>query len=105
MACNNLPQNGSGIPEVVHIPITGTLDLHTFNPREINDLLFDYLNECIRQGILEVKIIHGKGTGMLRDRVHKLLASWDFVLDFRLADARSGGWGATIAVLKRPSEK
>ena len=104
MQDNNLPQNDSEIPEVVEIPITGTIDLHTFHPREISDLLSEYLKECIERGIFEVTIIHGKGAGVLRERVHRFLSSCDFVADFRLADARSGGWGATVTILKKPDK-
>ncbi len=54
-------------------PITGTLDLHLFQPREVDDLVPEYLAECRKRGILQVRIIHGKGTGQLRERVHAVL--------------------------------
>ncbi len=86
--------------EPVRIPITGELDLHTFQPREISSLLENYLQECARAGHREVRIIHGKGTGALRDTVHAWLRRSPLVADFRLGNENSGGWGATIATLK-----
>ncbi len=101
---DTLTQNGDIMPEAVQIPITGTLDLHTFDPREIGDLLFEYLHECLKRGIFEVTVIHGKGKGILRDRVHCLLSSWDFVIDYRLSEPRRGGWGSTVVYLKPPAK-
>ncbi len=101
---NNLPQNDNDIPEVVRIPITGTIDLHTFHPKEVNDLLSEYLKECVKKGIYEVTIIHGKGTGALRKKVHGFLSSCKLVTSFKLADAHRGGWGATVAILKKPDQ-
>src|SRR5690606_19827058 len=57
----------------VEIPIDGVLDLHTFHPREVNDLVPHYLEVCREKGILEVRVIHGKGTGTLRRTVHAIL--------------------------------
>ncbi|HQG46977.1 MAG TPA: Smr/MutS family protein, partial [bacterium] len=53
-------------PDPIPIPIEGALDLHTFAPREVKELVPEYLTACREQGILEVRIIHGKGTGALR---------------------------------------
>ncbi|MFI5336456.1 MAG: Smr/MutS family protein [Opitutales bacterium] len=87
-------------PEPVRIPITGELDLHTFRPQEIASLLDDYLTECARAGHREVRIIHGKGTGTLRETVHAWLRRSPRVAGFRLGDEHSGGWGATLVTLK-----
>jgi DNA-nicking Smr family endonuclease len=84
----------------VALPIDGTLDLHTFAPREVGELVPDYLAECRARGILEVRIIHGKGTGALRRRVHAILARLPEVAAYRLADETGGGWGATLVVLR-----
>ena len=84
----------------VELPIDGALDLHTFDPSEAKELVTHYLEECRAKEILEVRIIHGKGTGAMREIVHALLASLPFVVSYRLAGEDSGGWGATIAVLK-----
>ncbi len=89
------------IPEEVELPITGELDLHTFRPGDIRTLLPDYFEECRKRGILTVRVIHGKGTGALRENVHRVLeklpgvASWTWP-----AAANYGGWGATWVVLK-----
>ena len=87
--------------EPVHIPIDGTLDLHTFRPDEVKDLVPDYLAECRQRGILQVRIIHGKGIGALRETVHTTLSRMPGVASFRLAGEEAGGWGATIVELKR----
>lgn len=81
------------------IPIEGSLDLHTFQPKEVRNLLDDYLEAAHQQGLRRVRIIHGKGTGVLRKTVHSLLAKHPLVVSFRQADFASGGWGATDASL------
>ena len=84
----------------IEVPIDGTLDLHAFRPSEIKTLIPDYLEECRKQGILHVRIVHGKGDGTLRRTVHALLERLEMVADFRLGDETSGSWGATLVVLK-----
>jgi DNA-nicking Smr family endonuclease len=86
--------------EPIVIPITGELDLHTFSPRELAPLLEDYLWACQERGILEVRIIHGKGTGQLKARVRSLLAKNPQVVAMTDAEAERGGWGATLVTLK-----
>ena len=76
------------------------LDLHTFRPQEVKDLVCEYVRACREHGLLEVRIIHGKGTGALRETVHAVLARMPEVETFRLAGGDRGSWGATIAVLK-----
>ncbi len=85
----------------VELPIDGVLDLHTFNPREIRDLLPDYIDACRQKGIFEIRIIHGKGTGTLRETVHSILGKLPGIASFKLAGEDGGGWGASIVVLKR----
>jgi dsDNA-specific endonuclease/ATPase MutS2 len=84
---------------VVELPIDGVLDLHTFRPREVKDLVPEYLAICRELGILSVRIIHGKGTGKLRETVHAILAQLPEVHYFRLAGEDAGGWGATLVEL------
>ena len=83
----------------IELPIDGVLDLHTFQPREVKDLVPDYLAECRARGILRVRIIHGKGIGQLRQTVHKILERHPEVSAFNLASEHFGGWGATIVFL------
>ena len=89
-------------PDPVEIPVNGTLDLHTFHPGDLKELIPDYLASCREKGIFQVRIIHGKGTGTLRRTVVALLAKLDIVASFRTAGEDGGGWGATIVTLKAP---
>ena len=82
------------------LPIDGTLDLHTFHPRDVKSLVPEYLHECRDKGILEVRIVHGKGTGALRETVHSILEKLPEVESFRLAGEDRGSWGATLVVIK-----
>ncbi|WP_138430103.1 Smr/MutS family protein [Fodinibius saliphilus] len=82
------------------LPIDGTLDLHTFRPDELGSLIPNFISECLKKEIYEIRIIHGKGTGNLRRSVHALLDRNPNVQTYSLANDRSG-WGATIASLKR----
>ena len=84
----------------IELAIDGVLDLHTFQPREVKELIPDYLAVCREKRILQVRIIHGKGTGALRDTVHAILRKMPEVNSFRLAGDEGGGWGATIVMLK-----
>ncbi len=86
------------------VPVDGVLDLHTFLPREVKDLIPEYLAACRQREILEVRVIHGKGIGALRRQVHAILGRLPEVDSFRLADESAGGWGATLVTL-RPAEQ
>jgi DNA-nicking Smr family endonuclease len=90
--------------EPMQLPIDGVLDLHTFKPREVKDLVPDYLAACRERGILLVRIIHGKGIGNLRRTVHAILARHPDVLSFSLDHPQLGGWGATLVRLKPPEQ-
>ncbi len=81
------------------MPIGDVIDLHTFRPDEISELIPDYVDECVAEGLAVVRIIHGKGTGTLRRIVHAALDKHPAVIDYQLADDRSS-WGATIVRLK-----
>jgi dsDNA-specific endonuclease/ATPase MutS2 len=83
------------------LEIDGVLDLHMFAPREAAALTRDYIDECARRGILDVRIIHGKGIGHLRRIVHAVLASHPAVVSFG-HPSDPGSWGATVARLRGP---
>ena len=85
--------------EPVQIPVNGVLDLHTFLPKEVASVVDEYLRACLEKGIDEVRIIHGKGKGVLRRTVHALLEKHPKVLDFRI-DSGPSSWGTTIVRLK-----
>ena len=86
--------------EPVEYPVDGILDLHAFDPRDVKDLIPEYLHACREKGILRVRIIHGKGTGTLRRTVHAVLERLPEVTSYRLAGEDASGWGATIAFLE-----
>jgi DNA-nicking Smr family endonuclease len=88
--------------EPIQLPIDGVLDLHTFRPGDVKDLVPDYLAACREKGIFQVRIIHGKGVGHLRRTVHAILAKHPAVASFTLDHPQFGGWGATIVYLKKP---
>ncbi len=87
--------------DAVELPIDGILDLHTFNPGDVKELLPEYLSACRGKGIFEIRVIHGKGTGTMRKTVHSILEKLPGVASFRIAGENVGGWGATIVILDR----
>lgn len=87
-------------PDTIELPIDGVLDLHTFAPRDVADVVATYLDECRRRGILGVRVIHGKGTGVQRRVVEGVLRRHPGVVSFRTADASAGSWGATLVELR-----
>jgi DNA-nicking Smr family endonuclease len=94
--------------DLVEFPIDGILDLHTFQPKEVKDLVPEFLTACREQGIHEVRIIHGKGMGVLQRTVHSILKRLPEVLSFHQAGEFAGNWGATIVKLhplERSSKK
>jgi len=86
-------------PEPVEIEITDSLDLHSFSPKDIRAVVEVYLEEAHKKGFSIVRIIHGKGVGVQREIVRKVLSETDFVKSFKNAPEFSGSWGATIVVL------
>ena len=86
-------------------PIDGTLDLHTFHPSEVKDLVPHYLDLCAEKGIAHVRIIHGKGTGTLRKLVHSLLKRHPLVIDYGTPGHDGGSWGSTTVRLNLENRK
>jgi len=84
----------------VPLPLDGRLDLHAFHPRDVPALLDAYLTECRAAGVLQLEIVHGKGTGALGRRVRSLLARREDVLHHGLAEEARGGWGVTLVTLR-----
>jgi dsDNA-specific endonuclease/ATPase MutS2 len=88
-------------PDPIEFEINGELDLHTFRPQEVGELVPDYIGLCLEKDIRRIRIIHGKGIGTLRETVHALLKKDPRVDNFQLANQSEGSWGATIAILKK----
>lgn len=95
-------QDESPFDGTVVIPIEESIDLHLFRASEIADVVEGYLEAALEKGYREVRIVHGRGRGVQRSRVHRLLARSPCVERFEEAPGDRGGWGATLAWLKRP---
>ncbi len=93
-------QDESGMGEPIELPIDGVLDLHAFRPPQVKEAVLSYLEACRARGILQVRVIHGKGIGQLRQTVHALLGRLPWVASYALASEAYGGTGATIVNLK-----
>jgi DNA-nicking Smr family endonuclease len=89
--------------QITQVPITDELDLHHFSPREVGDLVTEYLHEAHAIGLRTIRLIHGKGIGALRRTVHAALDRHPLVASYRLADDRSS-WGATIVELREAGQ-
>ena len=86
--------------EPVRLPIDGVLDLHAFSPKDVKGLVTEYIEECLRRGITDLRIIHGKGSGTLKGIVHSILEKNPHVAGFKDAGMGGGGWGATEVRLR-----
>ncbi|RKY31319.1 MAG: DNA mismatch repair protein MutS [Candidatus Omnitrophota bacterium] len=87
--------------EPLQIPIEDELDLHTYKPAEVRELLSEYLNACRERKFSSVRIIHGKGAGTLKRKVHSVLAKLKKIKSFHSAGRQEGGWGAIIVYLEK----
>lgn len=85
--------------DVAVLEIEDSIDLHGFQPRDILDVVEDYLTEARARRFREVRLIHGRGKGFQRARIHALLSQHPFVAHFNDAPASRGGWGATLVTL------
>ena len=103
-------ENGGGdsseedLPAQVELPVEDHLDLHPFQPREIRDLVASYLEAAAEAGFLEVRLIHGRGTGTQREIVRSVLLRHPGVTGFADAPPERGGWGATVVRLRRRAD-
>lgn len=88
----------------IDVPITGELDLHSFAPRDIPSLVEEYVRACREKGLLLVRLIHGRGKGVQRAEVRRVLRRLESVASFADAPPASGGWGATLVEL-RPDDR
>jgi DNA-nicking Smr family endonuclease len=83
----------------IQIPINGILDLHMFSPKDAASVVKEYIHSCLEKEIYEIRIIHGKGKGVLRKTVHALLERHPDVIEFKL-DSGPSSWGATLVFLR-----
>lgn len=95
------PGTDSPFNEPVVLPIEDSIDLHAFSPKDIPNVVEEYLQQCRRAGLYEVRIIHGRGKGVQRQIVRSILENLPWVLSFSDSPPESGGWGSTLVALKR----
>lgn len=93
------PEAGDFDDEPLRIPIEDVFDLHTVPPRDVKAVVEAYLEEARDAGLRHVRIIHGRGIGLQRETVRKVLGRTPFVMEFHDAPLEAGGWGATVATL------
>jgi dsDNA-specific endonuclease/ATPase MutS2 len=91
-----MEENGS---DPVRIPIGDALDLHAFRPNETASVVAEYIEAAAAKGFREVRLIHGRGIGVQRAIVRKVLERSPFVESFEDATPERGGWGATVVRL------
>ena len=85
--------------ETLELPINGILHLHTFDPKDAASVVEEYLEACLERKIYQVRIIHGKGKGVLRRIVESVLRKHPRVEAFGL-DSGPSSWGATLVTLR-----
>jgi len=90
---------------VKRIPLEDSLDLHSFLPRDVPSLVSEYLDRAVRRGFREVRLVHGKGRGVRRAEVRRLLQADPRIADFFDAPPERGGFGATVVVLRRETDR
>jgi DNA-nicking Smr family endonuclease len=91
------------IDEPMDFPIDGTLDLHQFRPNETREALLAYIEECLKRGVTQIRVVHGKGIGVQREIVRSTLASHPNVVSYWHDGGTGGGWGATVVDLRLPT--
>jgi dsDNA-specific endonuclease/ATPase MutS2 len=90
--------------EPVRIPVTDVFDLHSIPDRDAKEVVEAYLEEAHAMGLRYVRIIHGRGIGMRREMVRKILERCPFVESYSDAPLEAGGWGATVAELRTQAD-
>jgi arsenate reductase len=88
-----------GVPH--RMPIEDVIDLHPFRPSEVVSVVEEYLEAAIAAGFHQVRLIHGKGKGIQRQAIAALLARHPMVESYTVAPPEAGGWGATVAWLRK----
>jgi DNA-nicking Smr family endonuclease len=99
-----LTHDGPDDEPAVQIPLTGELDLHAFAPRDIPSVVEEYVRACAEAGLTVLRLVHGRGKGVQRAVVRKVLARMPQVGWCEDATSISGGWGATIVHLRGPEK-
>ena len=82
------------------VPIEGMLDLHTFSPRDIPSVVDEYVHAAREAGLREVRLIHGRGRGVQRAVVQRVLGAHPLVEEFW--DATETHLGATVVRIRTP---
>ena len=90
----------SPFADPVVLPLEDSIDLHPFHPKDVSSVVEEYLEQCCQAGLKEVRIIHGRGIGVQRNIVRSILQKHPWVHSFKDAPAETGGWGATVVVLR-----
>lgn len=85
--------------------VTDTLDLHGYFPEQIPAMIQDFIGNARTLKLHRLRIVHGKGKSRLKYEVHKALKINPHVEVFGDAPPESGGWGATVVVLKRTGDE
>lgn len=93
--------DGEEMPEIVAIPLEEQIDLHGYRPSDVAEIVRDYLDDAWAAGFNEVRLVHGRGIGALRELVRTLLSRDGRVESFGDAPAERGGQGATLARFRR----
>jgi DNA-nicking Smr family endonuclease len=86
------------MPDAFELPIEDSLDLHAFRPRDVPSVVEEYLRAAHEKGFREVRLIHGRGIGVQRGVVHRLLQTHPLVEEFR--DAPESHLGATVVRMR-----
>ena len=84
----------------IELPITDVIDLHSFRPAEVADVVREYLDAAWAKGLRDLRIVHGRGIGVQRRTVRVVLERDPRVVSFGDAAPEAGGWGATWVRLR-----